>query len=146
MIINTDGGARGNPGPGACGAVLKDHTGNIIKKVGKYLGVCTNNEAEYQGLLLGLKYAVELGADCAEVLMDSELIVNQMKGAYRVKTPHLIPLHQQAKELENQLERVTYFAVRREQNKLADAIVNKVLDDYGENHNNVKKQTTTEKI
>lgn len=134
MTINTDGGARGNPGPGACGAVLKDRNGNIVKQVGKYLGICTNNEAEYHGLLLGLTTALELGADSAEVLMDSELVVKQLKGEYRVKEPRLFELYQQAKALEQKLGTVSYFAVRREQNKLADAIVNRVLDDQERNH------------
>lgn len=134
MTINTDGGSRGNPGPGACGVVLKDRTGNIVKQAGKYLGSCTNNEAEYRGLILGLATALEMGVDSAEVLMDSELIVNQMRGAYRVKTPHLIPLYEQAKTLEQKLGAVTYFSVPREKNKQADAIVNKVLDDHQYNH------------
>lgn len=129
MIINTDGGSRGNPGPGACGAVLKDRNGNIVAQKGKFLGVCTNNEAEYQGLILGLETAVEMGADNAEVLMDSELVVKQLKGEYRVKNAKLFPLYQQVKALEQKIGEVFYRAIPREQNKLADAMVNKVLDE-----------------
>jgi len=129
MIINTDGGSRGNPGPGACGAVIKDRNGNILVQKGAFLGICTNNEAEYQGLILGLTSALELGADSAEVLMDSELVIKQLRGEYRVKNVKLSPLHHKAKELEKKLGEVSYFAVPREQNKLADAMVNKVLDE-----------------
>lgn len=128
MIINTDGGARGNPGPGACGAVVKDQTGNIIRREGKFLGVCTNNEAEYHGLILGMETALELGADCIEVNMDSELVIKQLRGEYRVKEPRLGQLYTKAKALEQKFNEVQYFAVRREKNKEADAIVNQVLD------------------
>ena len=129
MIINTDGGSRGNPGPGACGAGLKDRNGNIVAQKGKFLGVCTNNEAEYQGLILGLETALELEADSAEILMDSELVVKQLKGQYRVKNAKLFPLYQQVKGLEEKIGQVSYRAIPREQNKLADAVVNKVLDE-----------------
>lgn len=128
MIINTDGGSRGNPGPGACATVLKDRNGNIIAQKGKFLGVCTNNEAEYHGLILGLETALEMGADDAEVLMDSELVVKQLQGEYRVKNAKLSPLYQQVKALEAKIGQVSYSAIPREQNKLADATVNKVLD------------------
>ena len=129
MIINTDGGSRGNPGPGACGAVLTDRNGNVIAQKGKFLGVCTNNEAEYHGLILGLETAIEMGADSAEVLMDSELVVKQLKGEYRVKNAKLSQLYQQVKGLEEKIGQVSYRAIPREQNKLADAMVNKVLDE-----------------
>ena len=128
MIINTDGGARGNPGPGACGAVVKDQTGNIIRREGRFLGICTNNEAEYQGLILGLETALELGADCLEVNMDSELVVKQLRGEYRIKEPRLAELYAKAKALDQKFSEVRYFAVKREKNKEADAIVNQVLD------------------
>lgn len=128
MIINTDGGARGNPGPGACGAVLKDQIGNTIRREGRFLGVCTNNEAEYHGLILGLETAVELGADSIEVNMDSELVVKQLIGEYRVKEPRLAELYTKVKTLEQKFSEVRYFAVKREKNKEADAVVNQVLD------------------
>jgi ribonuclease HI len=129
VTINTDGGSRGNPGPGACGAILKDRNGSVVAQKGRFLGVCTNNEAEYRGLILGLKTALEMGADSAEVLMDSELVIKQLKGTYRVKNAKLLPLYQKVKGLEQKIGEVSYFAVPREQNKLADAIVNKVLDE-----------------
>lgn len=128
MTINTDGGSRGNPGPGACGVVIKDRSGNTIKEQGKYLGICTNNEAEYQGLILGLELALTMKADNVEILMDSELVVKQLKGLYRVKEPRLALLYKTAKELERQIGAVSYFAIPREKNKQADAIVNMVLD------------------
>ena len=128
MIINTDGGARGNPGPGACGAVVKDQTGHVVRREGKFLGVCTNNEAEYHGLILGLETALELGADCLEVNMDSELVVKQLRGEYRVKEPRLAELYAKTKALEQKFSEVRYFAVKREKNKEADAVVNQVLD------------------
>lgn len=129
MIINTDGGSRGNPGPGACGVVLKDQAGRVIKERGKYLGICTNNEAEYKGLILGLELALELSADTVEILMDSELVVKQLKGQYRVKEPKLYKLYLQAKNLEKLLGNVTYYAIPREQNKRADSLVNRILDE-----------------
>lgn len=128
MIINTDGGARGNPGPGACGIVIKDRNGNIVRRRGKYLGICTNNEAEYNGLILGLESALELGADSVEVNMDSELVVKQLTGKYRVKEPRLAQLYFKAKALEQKFSGVRYLAVKRERNKDADAIVNQVLN------------------
>ena len=129
MIINTDGGSRGNPGPGACGAVIKDRNGNVVAQKGRFLGICTNNEAEYKGLILGLETALEIGVDNAEILMDSELVVKQLKGEYRVKNAKLSPLYQKVKELEEKIGQVSYRAIPREQNKLADAMVNKVLDE-----------------
>lgn len=129
MTINTDGGSRGNPGPGACGVVIKDRHGHIVKEEGKFLGVCTNNEAEYRGLLLGLKLAAELSSDNLEVLMDSELVIKQLRGEYRVKEPRLSSFYHEAKELEKRFSSVSYISIPRERNKEADAIVNKILDN-----------------
>ncbi|MBU0649837.1 ribonuclease HI family protein [Patescibacteria group bacterium] len=129
MIINTDGGARGNPGPGACGAVVKNRNGQVLREEGKYLGCCTNNEAEYHGLILGLQLAAEMQADQVEIIMDSELVVKQLQGTYRVKEPRLQALYVQAKKLEGQIGHVTYFAVPRAKNKQADSIVNRILDE-----------------
>jgi len=130
VTINTDGGARGNPGPGACGAVLKDSNGIILEKRGKYLGVVTNNQAEYEGIILGMELALDRKVDCVEFLLDSELIVKQLVGLYRVKEPKLIPMYQRTKNLEARLREVHYRAVPREKNKDADAVVNKVLDAH----------------
>jgi ribonuclease HI len=132
MTINTDGGSRGNPGPGACGVVIKDQNGHIVKEEGKFLGMCTNNEAEYHGLILGLELALDLNADDVEILMDSELVVKQLKGLYRVKEPRLAFLFQQVKTLEERLGSVSYLAIPREKNKKADAIVNRILDEQNE--------------
>lgn len=130
MIVSTDGGARGNPGPGACGAVVRDRSGKVIRQEGKFLGICTNNEAEYQGLILGLETVLDMGADVVEVSMDSELVVKQVKGLYRVKEPRLAQFFKKVKELEGQIGLVTYISVPREKNKLADSIVNNVLDEH----------------
>ncbi len=128
MTINTDGGARGNPGPGACGAVLKDINGIILERRGKYLGVVTNNQAEYEGIILGMELALERKIECAEFLLDSELIVKQLTGLYRIKEPKLIALYQKAKELAAKIPEIHYRTIPREQNKDADQIVNKVLN------------------
>jgi ribonuclease HI len=130
VLINTDGGSRGNPGPGACGAVLTNTNGSVLLQQGKFLGICTNNEAEYHGLILGLELALEAHTESVEMLLDSELVVKQLTGAYRVKDAKLLPLYRQAKELEQRIGQVVYRAIPREQNKLADAMVNKVLDEH----------------
>ena len=128
MTLSTDGGSRGNPGPGACSAVLKDRNGIIIDKQGKFLGICTNNEAEYHGLILGLNLAVNHHVDNVEVLMDSELIVNQLNGRYRIKEPRLKPLFTEVKNLVQQFDSVSFRSIPREKNKEADILVNTVLD------------------
>lgn len=130
MIVNTDGGSRGNPGPGAAAAVLKDSNGVTVKEVGKYLGSCTNNEAEYHGLLLGLNMALEEGAQDLTVNMDSELVIKQLLGEYRVKNGALAVFFKQAKELEKKFKSVKYVHVMREKNKEADALVNRTLDSH----------------
>lgn len=129
MIINTDGGARGNPGPGACGVVIRSRDGVVIKKLGKYLGKCTNNEAEYHGLILGLEEALKMGADELEVLLDSQLITNQMLGKYKVKDGKLKLLYQKATSLVKKFSNVSFVHISREKNKMADYIVNKIIDN-----------------
>lgn len=129
MIINTDGGARGNPGPGACGVVIRSRDGVVIKKLGKYLGKCTNNEAEYHGLILGLEEALKMGADELEVLLDSQLITNQMLGKYKVKDAKLKLLYQKATSLVKKFSNVSFVHISREKNKMADYIVNKIIDN-----------------
>ncbi len=127
----TDGGARGNPGPAAYGYVLEDHAGTVLDARGEAIGVATNNVAEYSGLVAGLAKAVELGVAELEVVSDSELMVRQMRGDYRVKNEGLKPLFQKASGLAGRIGKVDYRAVRREQNKLADRLVNKALDAAG---------------
>lgn len=124
----TDGGARGNPGPAAYGYVLEDETGAVLDARGEAIGVATNNVAEYSGLVAGLAKAVELGIAELEVISDSELVVRQMTGDYRVKNKGLMSLFQQASGLARRIGKVRYRAVRREHNKLADQLVNDALD------------------
>jgi ribonuclease HI len=123
-----DGGSRGNPGPAASGAVLFDESGAVLLEVGTYLGVATNNVAEWTGLLTGLEAALKLGVDDIAVRLDSELVVKQISGAYRVKNEGLIPLHAKAKVLLRKFARVDVQHVRRKMNAAADALVNQVLD------------------
>jgi ribonuclease HI len=125
-----DGGSRGNPGPAASGAVLFDESGAVLREIGTYLGVATNNVAEWTGLLMGLEAALELGIDDLSVRLDSELVVKQISGAYRVKHEGLIPLHAKAKLLLRKFARVDVKHVRRKENAAADALVNQVLDAY----------------
>jgi ribonuclease HI len=124
----TDGGARGNPGPAAYGYVLEAEDGTVLDARGEAIGVATNNVAEYRALLAGLEKAVELGLGDVEVVSDSELLVKQMRGEYKIKNEALRQLADEAERLEDRLGRVTYVAVRREHNELADRLVNKALD------------------
>ena len=126
--LYADGGSRGNPGPSASGFVIMDMHGKIIVQKGVYLGPTTNNRAEYQALKLGLEEADKLGIRKVNVFMDSLLVVNQMLGKYKVKNADLWPVHASIKDLAKSFEHVTYTQVPRELNKLADAMVNKALD------------------
>jgi ribonuclease HI len=126
--LSTDGGARGNPGPAAFGYVLETDDGTVLAAHGERIGVATNNVAEYRALIAGLEKAVELGVDEVEVVSDSELLVKQMTGAYRVKNAALRELSQEASRLAARLRAVSYTAVRREHNELADRLVNEALD------------------
>jgi ribonuclease HI len=123
-----DGGARGNPGPAAAGAVLFDEGGEVLREVGEYLGTATNNVAEWRALIAGLEAAIELGIDDLDVRMDSELVVRQVNGIYRVKHPDLVPLSEKARRLLRKFSRFTVQHVRRKENAAADAVVNQVLD------------------
>jgi ribonuclease HI len=127
----TDGGARGNPGPAAYAYVLEDAEGNSLAAHGEAIGIATNNVAEYSALIAGLEKAVELSVDELEVISDSELMVKQMRGEYKVKNEALRALSLRAGELARRLGRVTYTAVRREHNELADRLVNEALDAAG---------------
>jgi ribonuclease HI len=126
--LYTDGGARGNPGPAAAAFVLEAEDGTVLEARGTAIGVATNNVAEYRALVDGLRRAVELGVGDLEVVSDSELIVKQMRGEYRVKNEALRVLHREASALAGTLGRVTFTAVRREQNEVADRLVNEALD------------------
>ncbi len=128
LILNADGGSRGNPGPAGCGAVLSLPSGEVVASLNKFLGNTTNNVAEYQGLLLGLKAAREQGTASLEVRLDSELIVRQLNGQYKVKSPHLKPLYQEARNLLLAFDRVNIVHVRRELNRAADSLANEAMD------------------
>ena len=130
--LSTDGGARGNPGPAAYGYVLEAEDGTLLDARGEAIGVATNNVAEYRALLAGLAKAVEVGVDDLEVVSDSELLVKQMTGEYRVKNKVLVELSLEAARLARELGSVRYRAVRRELNELADRLVNEALDAEGE--------------
>ena len=126
--LSTDGGARGNPGPAAYGYVLEAEDGTVLDARGETIGVATNNVAEYRALVAGLAKAVELGLDELEVVSDSELVVKQMRGEYKVKNAALADLKAEAESLAGRLPKVAYTAVRREHNELADRLVNEALD------------------
>jgi ribonuclease HI len=126
--LSTDGGARGNPGPAAYGYVLETDDRTVLAAHGEAIGTATNNVAEYRALIAGLEKAVELGVDELEVVSDSELLVKQMRGEYRVKNAALRELWDDASALARRLGSVRYTAVRREHNELADRLVNDALD------------------
>lgn len=125
--LYADGGSRGNPGPAASGAVLIRADGSM-REIGEYLGRATNNVAEWNALALGLKAALEEGVRNLAVRMDSELVVKQLSGEYRVKHPDLQPIHRRVVALLRQFNHVDVRHVRRKENALADAVVNRVLD------------------
>jgi len=124
----TDGGARGNPGPAAYGYVLEAEDGTVLAARGEAIGVATNNVAEYRGLIAGLTKAVELAVPDVEVVSDSELLVKQMRGEYKVKNENLRALSLEANGLARRLTSVKYTHVRRAHHELADSLVNEALD------------------
>lgn len=124
-----DGGSRGNPGPAASGAVLVAPDGSVLDEVGQFLGIATNNVAEWTALCIGLERAAERGITSLAVRMDSELVVKQMRGEYRVKHADLQPLHRRAQALLRRFQHVDIKHVPRKQNALADKLVNQVLDN-----------------
>ena len=132
--IYTDGGSRGNPGPSASAAVIKSLRGTVegetIAEVATYLGITTNNQAEYTAIVIGLEKAHQLKATQVEMVMDSELAVKQLTGVYRVKNPGLAPLFLRISHLKTFFKSVTFRHVRRAFNKEADALVNKTLDAH----------------
>jgi ribonuclease HI len=129
LRLFSDGAARGNPGPAGAGAVLMDPEGRVVARLGKFLGVQTNNYAEYMGLLLGLKHARGLGVKELEVLADSELLIRQLQGRYQVKSATLRPLYEEASGLLKQFPRVKLVHVPREKNKAADEMSNRAIDE-----------------
>jgi ribonuclease HI len=127
--VTSDGAARGNPGPAGAGAVLYDEQGQVLERLGKFLGRQTNNVAEYQGLLLGLRRAGELGAEELEVVADSELMIRQLSGAYQVRAPALRELHTEALALLKGFRKVKLLHVPREENTDADEMSNRAIDE-----------------
>ena len=124
----TDGGARGNPGPAAYGFVLEEEDGTVLAARGERIGIATNNIAEYTALIEGLRKAVELGLPVVEVVSDSQLMVKQMTGEYKVKNEALRELSLEAGRLARQIPSLSYRWVRREHNELADRLLNEALD------------------
>ena len=128
VVVHVDGGARGNPGPAAAGAVVSTPAGEVLDEAAEAIGVATNNVAEYRGLLLGLARARELGASEVEVVNDSELVARQVNGLYKVKHPDMKPLHAAALQALGAFDRWSIRSVPRAQNAAADALVNQALD------------------
>lgn len=128
VILYADGGSRGNPGPSACGFVLYDASKKILQREGIYLGITTNNQAEYLGLKFGLEAAVRHRAKTVQVYLDSMLVVNQMTGRFKVRNRDLWPIHEAIKQLIQKFEQVSFTHVPRELNKEADAAVNEAMD------------------
>lgn len=128
LIAHSDGGARGNPGPAGYGVVIKDETGRQVATLSEYLGHQTNNFAEYQGLIAALEYALAHGPKALKVISDSELLVRQIKGIYKVKNPTLQDLHARAKELMAKLEWFSIGHALREHNQEADRLANEAMD------------------
>jgi ribonuclease HI len=128
VVVNVDGGSRGNPGPAAIAAVVTDRKGEVLAERSETIGVATNNVAEYRALLLGIALAKELGADQVEFVGDSMLIVEQVRGNWKVKQEHLRPLHAEASEALGDLRRWSIRHVKRGENERADELLNQALD------------------
>jgi len=131
--VFTDGGSRNNPGDSACAYVICKMDDTVVEKGGYYMGIATNNQAEYYGFKKGLERAQDLGIDKVNLFSDSQLVVNQMKGVYKVKNQELAPLHQDVKALADSFEAISFNYVPREFNKIADAEVNRILDEAERN-------------
>ena len=128
VTVYSDGAARGNPGPAGAGVRIEDARGRRVSEAARYLGEATNNVAEYRALILGLELARELGASEVELRADSELVIRQMTGEYRVRNVRLQELHRQAQALEQAFRSVGYVHIRREQNRAADRLANLAID------------------
>ena len=129
LLVYSDGASRGNPGPAGAGAVITDARGTPLARLGRFLGRQTNNVAEYQGLLLGLRHAQELGAKAIAVSADSQLMIRQLQGRYAVKHAGLKPLHAEALRLLRAFDRVKLEHIPREENTLADEMSNRAIDE-----------------
>ena len=131
VVANFDGGSRGNPGQAAIAAVLTAEDGSVLARRGEPIGIATNNVAEYRALLLAIRLAGEIGAAAVELIGDSELIVRQVRGEYRVKDAGLKPLHAEATAALRAFDAWTIRNVRRDENAAADGLVNETLDGAG---------------
>jgi ribonuclease HI len=131
VVVWTDGGARGNPGPAGYGAVVATPAGKVLAEIAEGIGWATNNVAEYRGVIAGLRRAKELGARRVRVRADSLLVVNQQKGLWKVKNAALRPLADEAALLAREFEQVVWEHVPRERNRRADALANRAMDDQG---------------
>ena len=130
MIVACDGASRGNPGPSGAGAQITGPDGSVLAEVAEGLGETTNNVAEYTAVIRGLERALELGASDVLLRSDSQLLINQLTGRYRVKTPHLQPLYRRVRELGARFDTIEYEHVRRERNTEADRLANLGVDEY----------------
>ena len=131
LVIFSDGGARGNPGPAGIGVVIYDGSNKILKEIGRYIGSTTNNQAEYKALITGLEEAIDLKGHDLVCYLDSELVVKQMQGLYKVREEGLKELATQALKLTAKFVSVKFVHIPREKNKLADKLVNMALDNAG---------------
>lgn len=129
VIMYTDGGSRGNPGQAGIGVLIEDTEGNIIKEVSQYIGDQTNNVAEYKALSRGLEVALDLGVTKITCYLDSELVVKQIKGEYKVKNEGMISMFNMVKPLVKQFDKFDIVHIKRELNKKADALANKAMDE-----------------
>lgn len=130
-IVQADGGSRGNPGPAGAGAIVRDERGSTVFTVSEFLGTTTNNVAEYTAIVRALEGLTDVAGSqdaTIRVEMDSELVVKQMRGEYKIKHPNLKPLAERAKELTRAFKSVTFTHIRREKNKDADALANEAMD------------------
>ena len=130
MIVACDGASRGNPGPAGAGAQLVDADGTVLSEVAEGLGETTNNVAEYTAVIRGLERAHDLGVRTVLLRSDSQLLINQLIGVYRVKTPHLQPLHRRVREIASRFDSIEYEHVRRERNTEADRLANEAVDAW----------------
>ena len=130
VTIYSDGGSRGNPGPSAAGFIILNNRQEVISEGGEYLGITTNNQAEYQGVRIGLEEAEKLGFKKIDFKLDSMMVVNQMKGYYKIKNRELWPIHERILLIMTKFDRVTFTHVPRQFNQLADGMVNKTLDAH----------------
>jgi ribonuclease HI len=128
LTIFTDGGARGNPGPGGIGVVIYDEDKKKMAEISEFLGHSTNNQAEYKAVIVAMKKAKELGAEFLEFFLDSELVVKQLKREYKVKNSDLAPLFLQIYNLEMSFKKISFHHIPREKNKEADALANMAMD------------------